>query len=206
MPSNPAAAPTIHTVSGTGVPIRGDDIDTDQILPARFLKEVTFENMGEYLFYDVRQTGGEPNDHPLNVYDTATIAVVNKNFGCGSSREHAPQAMARWGIDGIVGESFAAIFRDNCASIGLPAVTADAETVAAMQSWVTDNQAGEIEIDVAETVVRYGDQAAAVEMDETTHEAFVTGRWDTTALLAANGEAVAETAAALPYTENDAPG
>jgi len=112
MHRNAPDAPTIRVVSGPGIPIRGDDIDTDQILPARFLKQVTFENMGEYLFHDARQTGGNPNDHPLNAYENATIAVVNKNFGCGSSREHAPQAMARWGIDGIIGESFAAIFRD----------------------------------------------------------------------------------------------
>ncbi|MFB6191709.1 MAG: 3-isopropylmalate dehydratase small subunit [Haloarculaceae archaeon] len=192
----------ITEVSGTGVPIPGDDVDTDQILPARFLKEVTFENMGEYLFYDVRRDDdGELNDHPLNVYEDASIAVVNSNFGCGSSREHAPQAMMRWGIDGVVGESFAEIFRDNCKSIGIPAVTADRETVNGIQDWIEANPDGEIEIDVEDAVVRYDDREIDVEIDEGMREALVEGIWDTTALMYSNLSKVERVAADLPYVE-----
>ena len=131
---------TVTGVAGTGVPVRGDDIDTDRILPARFLKEVTFENMGEYAFYDRRfDAEGEPTDHPFNEFEGASILVVNDNFGCGSSREHAPQALMRWGIDGIIGESFAEIFRDNCESLGVPTVTAPREAVVELQDWVAAN-------------------------------------------------------------------
>jgi len=191
----------ITAVGGTGVPIPGDDVDTDQILPARFLKEVTFENMADYLFYDARREDGRLNDHPLNRYEGASVAVVNKNFGCGSSREHAPQAMMRWGIDGVVGESFAEIFRDNCKSIGVPAVTADEERVTALQEWVREHPDGEIDIDVAESVVRYGDRVVEVDIDEAMREALVEGIWDTTALMYSNRSKVEATAAELPYVE-----
>ena len=191
----------ITAVGGTGVPIPGDDVDTDQILPARFLKEVTFENMADYLFYDARREDGQLNDHPLNRYEGASVAVVNKNFGCGSSREHAPQAMMRWGIDGVVGESFAEIFRDNCKSIGVPAVTADEERVTALQEWVREHPDGEIDIDVAESVVRYGDRVVEVDIDEAMREALVEGIWDTTALMYSNRSKVEATAAELPYVE-----
>jgi 3-isopropylmalate/(R)-2-methylmalate dehydratase small subunit len=194
----------ITEVAGSGVPIPGDDIDTDQILPARFLKEVTFRNMAEYLFYDARRNeDGSFNDHPLNRYDGASIAVVNRNFGCGSSREHAPQAMMRWGIDGVVGESFAEIFRDNCKSIGIPAVTADGETVAALQEWVREHPDGEVEIDVAASVVRYGGHEVDVDIDDAMQEALVEGIWDTTALMYSNLAKVEATAADLPYADGD---
>ncbi len=192
----------ITEVSGAGVPIPGDDIDTDQILPARFLKEVTFQNMADYLFYDARRNDdGKFNDHPLNRYEGASIAVVNKNFGCGSSREHAPQAMMRWGIDGVVGESFAEIFRDNCKSIGIPAVTADEEVVTALQKWVREHPDEDVEIDVEESVVRYGGREVDVDIDSAMREALVDGIWDTTALMYSNLSKVEATAADLPYVE-----
>ncbi|PSQ33320.1 3-isopropylmalate dehydratase small subunit [Halobacteriales archaeon SW_10_68_16] len=193
----------ITEVGGTGVPIPGDDIDTDQILPARFLKEVTFENMAEYLFYDVRRDEeGEFNDHPLNRFDGASIAVVNSNFGCGSSREHAPQAMMRWGIDGVVGESFAEIFRDNCKSLGIPAITASHEEVTALQEWIEANPDGEIEIDVEAEKVRYDGTTVEGHIDHAMKEALVDGIWDTTALMYSNLAKVERTAAALPYVES----
>ena len=194
----------ITEVSGTGVPIPGDDIDTDQILPARFMKEVTFDNMADYLFYDARRDDdGEFNDHPLNRFDGANIAVVNTNFGCGSSREHAPQAMMRWGIDGVVGESYAEIFRDNCRSLGIPAATADHETVVALQEWIEATPDGEIEIDVAAETVTYGDTTVDVAIDDAMQEALVDGIWDTTALMYANMSKVERTAADLPYVGSD---
>jgi 3-isopropylmalate/(R)-2-methylmalate dehydratase small subunit len=192
----------ITAASGTGVPIPGDDIDTDQILPARFMKEVTFENMAEYLFYDARRDDdGTFNDHPLNRFEGASIAVVNQNFGCGSSREHAPQAMMRWGIDGVVGESFAEIFRDNCKSLGIPAVTADHEDVVALQEWIGDNPDGDIEIDVENERVSYDGTTIDGDIDDAMKEALLDGIWDTTALMYSNLAAVETTAAGLPYVE-----
>jgi len=190
----------ITEVGGTGVPIPGDDVDTDQILPAKFMKEVTFDNMADYLFYDARRDDdGEFNDHPLNRFEGANIAVVNQNFGCGSSREHAPQAMMRWGIDGVVGESYAEIFRDNCKSLGIPAVTADHETVTTLQEWIEANPDGDIEIDVEDATVTYGDRAVDVEITDAMQEALVEGIWDTTALMYSNMSKVERTVADLPY-------
>ncbi|WP_290819244.1 3-isopropylmalate dehydratase small subunit 2 [Halovivax sp.] len=192
----------VRRVGGTGVPIRGDDVDTDQILPARFLKEVTFENMADYLFYDARRDeDGTLNDHPLNRFEGARIMVVNDNFGCGSSREHAPQAIDRWGIDGIVGESFAEIFQGNCESLGLPAATADPDEVAALQDWIDEHPDGEIALDVEEETLSYGDRTVAVEIDDAMREALVEGIWDTTALMRSNLDATRETAAKLPYVD-----
>jgi len=194
----------ITEVGGTGVPIPGDDIDTDQILPARFMKEVTFDNMADYLFYDARRDdNGEFNDHPLNRFEGASIAVINSNFGCGSSREHAPQAMMRWGVDGIVGESYAEIFRDNCKSLGIPAVTTDHETVTELQEWIEANPDGEIDIDVENEEVTYGDTTIDVDIDDAMKEALVEGIWDTTALMYSNRSKVEETVDGLPYVEGD---
>jgi 3-isopropylmalate/(R)-2-methylmalate dehydratase small subunit len=196
----------VTRVAGTGVPVRGDGIDTDQILPARFMKEVTFENMGEYVFYDARRDeDGEFNDHPLNEYKGANILVVNKNFGCGSSREHAPQALMRWGIEGVVGESFAEIFRDNCKSLGMPAVTADHDTVTDLQSFVEENPDAGIEIDVEERRVVYGGEEVDAAVDDAMREALVEGIWDTTALMHGNLGLVHNTAASLPYVGDDEP-
>ena len=194
----------ITEVGGTGVPIPGDDIDTDQILPARFMKEVTFDNMADYLFYDARRDDdGEFNDHPLNRFEGASIAVINSNFGCGSSREHAPQAMMRWGVDGIVGESYAEIFRDNCKSLGIPAVTTDHETVVELQEWIEANPDGEIDIDVENEEVTYGETTIDVDIDHAMKEALVEGIWDTTSLMYSNKSKVESTVADLPYVEGD---
>jgi 3-isopropylmalate/(R)-2-methylmalate dehydratase small subunit len=192
----------VPAVAGSGVPIYGDDIDTDQILPARFMKETSFENMAQYLFYDARRDDdSEFNDHPLNRFENAEIAVVNQNFGMGSSREHAPQAMLRWGIDGVVGESFAEIFRDNCKSLGIPAATADHETVTTLQQWIEDNPGGQIEIDVQLETVTYGETTVDVDIDDAMQDALLQGIWDTTALMKSNTESVRETVAGLPYME-----
>jgi 3-isopropylmalate/(R)-2-methylmalate dehydratase small subunit len=200
--SDPDADQHITGVSGTGVPIPGNDVDTDQILPARFMKEVTFDNMADYLFYDARRDeDGELNDHPLNRFVGANVAVVNKNFGCGSSREHAPQAMMRWGIDGVVGESFAEIFADNCKSLGIPAATADMETVTALQEWIEEHPGGDIEIDVEAETVTYGGKTVDVDVDDAMQEALVEGIWDTTALMYGNMSKVEETAANLAYVD-----
>jgi len=201
MTSNERGMP-ITRATGTGVPVRGNDIDTDQILPARFLKEVTFDRMGEFAFYDQRRDNdGEFNDHPFNEYEGAGILLVNKNFGCGSSREHAPQALMRWGVNGIVGESFAEIFRDNCKSLGIPTVTADEPAVTALQNWIEANPDAGIEIDVVNEEVTYDDRVLDVSMPDSTKEALVEGIWDTTELLHSNMSRVHNVAESLSYVD-----
>ncbi|MBX0294425.1 3-isopropylmalate dehydratase small subunit [Haloarcula nitratireducens] len=196
--------PEVDYVEGTGIPIRGNDIDTDQIIPARFMKVVTFDGLGEFAFFDVRfDDEDNPKDHPMNEerFQDANVMVVNSNFGCGSSREHAPQALMRWGIDAIIGESFAEIFAGNCLALGIPTVTADHETINALQQWVDDNPEKEIEVDVAAETVRYGGNEANVSVDDAQRQALVEGIWDTTALMKANRNAIEETAAQLPYLD-----
>ena len=190
----------VSQIQGPGVPIRGNDIDTDQIVPARFLKEVTFDNMGEYAFYDVRRDDdGSLNDHPFNRYPNATILVVNENFGCGSSREHAPQALMRWGIDGLIGESFAEIFAGNCQALGLPTATADPETVEWIMEQVEADPALELTIDVKAETVTVGNETLDVTISDAQREALLQGIWDTTALMKSYMDEVEETADSLSY-------
>jgi 3-isopropylmalate/(R)-2-methylmalate dehydratase small subunit len=206
--TNEVEVPSVDFVSGTGIPVRGNDIDTDQITPARYLKVITFEGLGEAVFRDERfDDDGNPKEHPFNEeqYQDARVLVVNANFGCGSSREHAPQALMRWGIDAIVGESFAEIFAGNCLALGIPTVTADQETVRELQDYVEKYPDAEIEVDVAEETVHYDDRTVEVTVEDAQRKALVDGIWDTTALMKANRNAVAETAASLPYVEDPAP-
>ena len=198
--------PTVDHVSGTGVPIRGNDIDTDQIIPARFMKVVTFDGLGQFAFFDQRfDDDDEQKDHPMNEerFKDASVMVVNSNFGCGSSREHAPQALMRWGIDALVGESFAEIFAGNCLALGIPTVTADSETVTALQEWVDEHPDGEIDVDVEAETVTYGDRTVGVTVDDAQRRALVDGVWDTTALMKSNAQAVREKAESLPYVSLD---
>ncbi len=192
----------ITSVEGTAVPIRGNDIDTDRIIPARYLKEVTFARMGEYPFFDERFDGsGKKKDHPFNdsEYKGASILFVNQNFGCGSSREHAPQALYRFGIKAIIGESFAAIFAGNCTMMGLPAVTVGAGEIDQLMRSVEENPGTEYSLDLESKTLSYGNHRIAVELPETYRIALTTGSWDSTALLRANLEQVKKTAAKLPY-------
>ena len=200
--------PSVDHVAGTAVPVRGNDIDTDQIIPARFMKVVTFDGLGEFAFFDQRFTDEDnEKDHPFNEaqYQDAGVMVVNANFGCGSSREHAPQALVRWGIDAIIGESFAEIFAGNCLALGVPTVTADTETIRTLQSWVAEHPDGQVEIDVAAETVTYDDRTVDVEVDDAQRKALVEGIWDTTALMKSNTDAIAETAASLPYVDGPGP-
>jgi 3-isopropylmalate/(R)-2-methylmalate dehydratase small subunit len=202
-----AEIPQIDFASGTGIPIRGNDIDTDQIIPARFMKVVTFDGLGEFAFFDQRfEDDDTPKEHPFNEeqFQDASVMVVNANFGCGSSREHAPQALMRWGIDAIIGESFAEIFAGNCLALGIPTVTADSETVETIQAWVDENPDGEIQVDVEAETVTYGDTTVDVTVDDAQRKALVDGEWDTTALMRSNQNAVRELAESLPYAHLDA--
>ncbi|MGQ4555099.1 3-isopropylmalate dehydratase small subunit [Halobellus sp. GM3] len=196
--------PEIDSVSGSGIPVRGNDIDTDQIIPARFMKVVTFDGLGEFAFFDLRfDENDEQKEHPFNEpqFQDASVLAVNANFGCGSSREHAPQALMRWGIDAIVGESFAEIFAGNCLALGIPTVTADHETIVELQEWIDENPDGEIDVDVEAETVTYGDTTVEATVDDAQRRALTEGVWDTTALMKSNADAVAEKAAALPYTD-----
>ncbi|WP_254841363.1 3-isopropylmalate dehydratase small subunit [Natronomonas marina] len=200
----PDDIPSVEYVAGTGIPVRGNDIDTDQIIPARFMKVVTFDGLGEFAFFDQRfHDDDTEKDHPFNEeqYQDANVMVVNANFGCGSSREHAPQALVRWGIDAIVGESFAEIFAGNCLALGVPTVTADADTVETLQEWVEENPDGDLEVDVADETVTYGGRTVDVEVDDAQRKALVEGIWDTTALMKSNADAVERTAESLPYVD-----
>jgi 3-isopropylmalate/(R)-2-methylmalate dehydratase small subunit len=192
----------ITQVSGRAVPIRGNDIDTDRIIPARYLKEPTFARMGEYPFFDERfDSAGKKKDHPFNdpEYRGASILFVNKNFGCGSSREHAPQALYRFGIKAVVGESFAGIFAGNCTMMGLPAVVVGAKEIEQLMKSVEENPRTEYTVDLETKFISYGSQKIAIDLPETYRTALTKGFWDSTALLRANLEQVRKTAAKLPY-------
>jgi len=192
----------ITAISGTAVPIGGNDIDTDRIIPARYLKEPTFARMGNYPFFDERfDSSGKKKDHPLNdpEYRGASLLFVNKNFGCGSSREHAPQALYRFGIKAIVGESFAAIFAGNCTMMGLPAVVVGAKEIDQLIKSVEENPRTEYTVDLEKKTISYGNQKLPFDMPETYRTALTQGYWDSTALLRANLDQVKLTAAKLPY-------
>ena len=192
----------ITKIAGRGIPMRGNDIDTDRIVPARFLRAITFEGMETHLFEDDRKMGGPGhNRHPFDVpaYQGASILLVNSNFGCGSSREHAPQAIRRWGIGAIIGESFAEIFFGNSAMIGMPCVTASGAEIKALQDLVERNPRTEIRIDLGEGTCGAGDFHCRISLPPNVRDAFSTGAWDTTSLLLERYEEVDAAAARLPY-------
>ncbi|MDT9177993.1 MAG: 3-isopropylmalate dehydratase small subunit [Limnospira sp. PMC 1291.21] len=193
----------IHKVSGRGIPLVGGDIDTDRIIPARFLRCVTFDGLGQQVFADDRQqlNGNHPFDLPQ--YQGANILVVNENFGCGSSREHAPQAIAKWGIQAIVGESFAEIFFGNCVAIGVPCVTATPEAVTQLQQLLQQNPQVEIIMDLGTLKVHGGDLTIDVNMNEGSRQSFINGSWDNCGQLIANHDQIRTTAAKLPYLQWD---
>jgi 3-isopropylmalate/(R)-2-methylmalate dehydratase small subunit len=198
-------AEIVTSVSGTGVPVRGNDIDTDQVIPARFMKVVTFEGLGEFAFFDLRfDDDDNEKDHPFNEpqFQDANVLAVNNNFGCGSSREHAPQALMRWGIDAIVGESFAEIFAGNCLALGIPTVTVSPDEAEALQDFIDENPDAEIDVDVENETVSYGETIVEATVDDAQRKALVEGVWDTTALMKSNANTVREKAESLPYVRD----
>ena len=192
----------VTKLSGRALPLRGDDIDTDRIMPARFLRGVSFEGLEQHVFEDDRKKGVHPyNRHPFDVaqYQGASILVVNANFGCGSSREHAPQGLHRWGIQAIVGESFAEIFFGNSGMIGMPCVTASRADVQQLMDTVEKNPRAEVRIDLVAGTCEAAGFRCAVALPPKVREAFITGAWDTTGMLLENFDDVQATAARLPY-------
>lgn len=192
----------ITSVAGRGVYIPGSDIDTDRIIPARFMKCVTFDGLGEYLFHDARfAPDGSPKEHPLNDprFDGASIIVSGINFGCGSSREHAPQAINKAGFRAVIAQSFAEIFFGNCATLGMPCVLASAADIEALGAAVNADPSLEIVIDVDASEVRYGDKTLAVTIPSTARDAFLSGQWDPIGELLDGAGEVAATAGKLAY-------
>ncbi len=185
-------------ISGRGVSVRGADIDTDRIIPARYLRTVTFDGLGEHVFEDDRVGGKHAFDQPQ--FQGARILVVNENFGCGSSREHAPQALMRWGLDAFVGESFAEIFFGNCVALGLPCVAATAADIVRLQDAVEADPAQELTLDVAAQTVVFKDGAIQGSIPDGPREQFVKGTWDALGQLLDAGEDIDRTAGRLPYT------
>lgn len=189
----------IESIEGTGCVVRGDDVDTDRIIPARFMKVVTFDDMGRHAFEDARKAA--KGKHPLDDerFSDAAILVVGQNFGCGSSREHAPQALMRFGFQAFVGGSFAEIFAGNCTSLGLPCVTLSATDLARLMDTVELDPAGNIRIDIQQrTLTSRGGEMAIGVSDGIRHQ-LLEGDWDATRVLLAAGDEIEKTAAALPY-------
>ncbi len=176
----------IKKVRGRSVYVPGNDIDTDRIIPARFMKCVTFDGLGEYLFYDVRKDSeGNDKDHPLNEprFFGASVLISNANFGCGSSREHAPQALYRYGFRAIIAESFAEIFFGNCCALGMPCVLATQESIKALTEAINAVPETEVFIDVVNSEVCAGDLKFPVEIPAGAKESLTDGRWDPIAEL-----------------------
>ncbi len=190
-------ASVIKTISGRGVVVRGADIDTDRIIPARFLRTVTFDDLGVHAFADERAAGGHPFDQAR--YQGASILLANANFGCGSSREHAPQALMRWGIRGFVAESFAEIFQGNCIALGLPCVRLEAEDMQGLMAAVEDDPAQELVIDLEGRRVRWCGGEAIAGIGNGPREQFLRGSWDSLGQLLSAADRIEDTAGKLPY-------
>ncbi len=187
----------LSTISGRALPMRGDDIDTDRIIPARYLKAVSFEGLEQHVFADDRSDPSHPFNQPQ--YQGAHVLLVNRNFGCGSSREHAPQALQRWGIQAIVGEGYSEIFFGNSLGLGLPCLTIPADDLDWLMRAVEADATLAVGVDVAGLRVSAGERHVAAAMPPSAHEALVSGLWDGTGLLLENFEEVRALANRLPY-------
>ncbi|MGE9290368.1 MAG: 3-isopropylmalate dehydratase small subunit [Puniceicoccales bacterium] len=193
----------ITEVIGTGVPFMGDDIDTDRIIPARFMKCVTFDGLGEFAFFDVRfnESDGSPKDISLNEerFSNASILISGENFGCGSSREHAPQSLYRYGFRGILAQSFAEIFFGNSITLGMPCMTLSRKDLDEIAETVKADATTEIRLDVENRKVFVGGKEYAADLPETAREGLIEGRWDPIAELLENSKEVDQVAESLPY-------
>jgi len=193
----------IKQIEGRGVYVPGDDIDTDQIVPARFLVSVTFDGLGKALFYDARFTrDGQPKPHPLNDarFSGASICLSGPNFGCGSSREHAPQAFHKAGFRAIVAESFAEIFFGNSTTLGIACVSLKRAEIEALAKRIEADPSIELTVDLEKLEVRAGDQAYACQIKPSARDALLRGEWDPIAQLLEGKEQVERLKQQLPYT------
>ena len=192
----------VQRISGTALIIQGEDIDTDRIIPARFLKCVSFDALGDQVFADDRlELAGE---HPFDQerFKGASILIVNGNFGCGSSREHAPQALMRWGIRAVVGVSFAEIFFGNCLALGIPCASASSDQILAIQALVNDDAARHWTLDLEEMALASDQDRWDVTIDAGPRDMLRSGRWDATSQLLDNSSKVEGLINRLPYLNN----
>ena len=192
----------ISSLAGRAVCVPGNDIDTDRIIPARFMKCVSFDGLGEFVFFDVRKNeDGSLKKHPLNEprFQGATILLSGANFGCGSSREHAPQAIQKYGFKAVVAENFAEIFFGNSITLGMPLACAKREDIAKIAAAVEANPATEVTIDVVQQEIRFAGQTVPATIRDSARDALVNGRWDAIGELLDGIPAVKETAKKLPY-------
>lgn len=188
----------IETLSGTAVPLLLDDVDTDRIIPARYLRCVTFDGLGEHAFEDDRK---QDSRHPFDDarFHGASVLVAGRNFGCGSSREHAPQSLMRWGIKAIVAESFAEIFFGNCTSLGIPCVCASRADLEKLTAAIQADPKLAVVVDLVAGEVRAGSICAKVTMIDSARQSLTTGQWDFLGQLLDNKPGIATTASKLPY-------
>ena len=193
----------ITTVSGQGVYVPGDDIDTDRIIPARFMKCVTFDGLGEYLFYDVRHDGNDKlTEHALNDpnFSNASIMLSGMNFGCGSSREHAPQSLYRAGFRAIIAGNFAEIFFGNSINLGMPCVSLDEEERSKLATMIESHPELELKINLAAKEILAGDINFTFEIREGARESLMNGKWDPIDELLSNGSSIEKVANSLSYS------
>jgi len=192
----------ISHITGRALPMRGNDIDTDRIIPARFLRSVTFDGMEQHVFEDDRKSAGGPyNRHPFDVkhFQGAAVLLVNSNFGCGSSREHAPESLKQWGIKAIVGASFGEIFFGNCTMLGVPCIRIDNEDVLWLQRAVGRDPKQPVTVDVEKQEVRVGERVIKGAIPDGARNQLVSGAWNPTGVLLEAGDAIEATAKRLPY-------
>ena len=190
----------VTAVVARGIPVRGNDIDTDRIIPARYLRCVTFDGLGDHPFEDDRKS--DPR-HPFDndAYAGAGILIANRNFGCGSSREHAPQALMRWGIHALLGESFAEIFFGNCLALGIPCATLSHAAIKALMAAVEANPMTTLTLDLERQQVTAGGATYAAAIPDGARSQLIAGTWDTLAQLLDAKDAVAATAGRIPYLQ-----
>ena len=188
----------VERVEGTGIPVRGDNIDTDRIIPARFLKAITFDGLGDHLFEDDRAATPE---HPFSnpVYQRAQVLLVNENFGSGSSREHAPQALKRWGIEACVGESFSEIFSGNSLAIGLACVTVTHEEIDRLMAAVERTPFMRLVLSLRDRTLEAAGRQVPVDIEDSARDALLTGTWDATGMLVDDFDVVRGVASRIPY-------
>ena len=196
--------PIVDVVKGSGLPVRGNDIDTDRIIPARFLKCVTFEGLGENAFADdIKGLELQGKVHPFQnpVYRKGTILVSNQNFGCGSSREHAPQALKRWGIRAIIAESYSEIFFGNCVALGIPCYKVSHAVADKILAWIEANPSGELSTSTSAKTLKMGGESIELTLADSPRGQFLDGSWHARAALMANAVKVDSIAAKLPYMQ-----
>ena len=199
------AGKTVTTLTGSGIPLRGNDIDTDRIIPARFLKCVTFDGIGEHAFKDdIKGLVAKGETHPFadDRFAHAAILVANQNFGCGSSREHAPQSLKRWGIRAIIAESYSEIFYGNCVSLAIPCFTADHETCAKLQDAIESNPGAEFTVDIAQSAVTGPCGSITLQIQSGAQSQLLDGSWNARASLLENLDAAKAVASNLPYVSS----